>query len=183
MPERFSLIGEPQSGPVVLVEYSPDWPRRFALERRRLGRVLGNWALRIEHIGSTAVPELAAKPIVDILVAVADLAEIDAIVPALALAGYAPRVIEPGHRMFRNEPCDVHVHLWSDLAEVERHLVFRDRLRASDEERALYQSTKLELAPHNWASRDEYAEAKTAVIADIMARIALQSRSRSEGKK
>jgi len=170
MPGPFSIIGPPDSGPVELVEYRREWPSRFAAERERLDGVLGSLALSIAHIGSTAVPGLAAKPIVDIAVLVEKLTEVDARVDALASVGYTLRVTEDGHRMFRTAPHAVHAHFWESQSEFERHLLFRDRLRASPQDRALYERVKRELAKRNWASRNDYAEAKTETIAAILSR-------------
>jgi GrpB-like predicted nucleotidyltransferase (UPF0157 family) len=170
MPGPFSHPGPPDAGPVELVEYRREWPARFAAERERLDRVLGDFALSIAHIGSTAVPGLAAKPIVDVGVLVEHLEGVDARVEALAAAGYTLRVSEPGHRMFRTAPHRVHVHFWAKQSEFERHLLFRDRLRASPQDRELYERVKRELAKRNWASRNDYAEAKTQTIAAILSR-------------
>ncbi|HTU81084.1 MAG TPA: GrpB family protein [Candidatus Acidoferrales bacterium] len=164
-----SIFGPRERGPVTLVEYDPAWPARFAAERERLLRALGAVALKIEHIGSTAVAGLAAKPIVDILVQV-HACDYDGAVASIESAGYVLRVLEPGHRLLRTPQCDVHVHLWDDPADVRRHLAFRDRLRRDPHDRARYEARKRELAPRNWASRDEYADAKSAVIAEILAR-------------
>ena len=126
----FRLIGGPEGGRVRLSPYRPEWTERFAAERERIAAALGPSAEQIEHIGSTSVPGLDAKPIVDILVAVADPAD-PAHCSALEGAGYVLRVDEARHRMFRTPERDVHVHLWVTGSEdVTRHLEFRDRLRA-----------------------------------------------------
>jgi GrpB-like predicted nucleotidyltransferase (UPF0157 family) len=156
---------------VVIADYDPAWPERFAAERERIRAALGPQALRIEHIGSTSVPGLAAKPIVDILVGVADPDDAAALDPALAAAGYELRVLEPGHRMFRTPAHDVHVHVWRDDGpEVARYLAFRDRLRSSPEDRAAYESRKRELAAREWEEMNFYAEAKSDVVEAIIAR-------------
>jgi GrpB-like predicted nucleotidyltransferase (UPF0157 family) len=168
MPGPFSLIGPPDSGPIELVEYRNEWPVRFAAERERLAAVLGDVAQSIAHFGSTAVPGLVAKPTVDIAILVNDLCAVDE--QALASVGYMPRIREPGHSMFRTAPHSVHAHFWSLQSEFERHLLFRDRLRASPQDRALYEGVKRELAKRNWASRNDYAEAKSETIAAILSR-------------
>jgi GrpB-like predicted nucleotidyltransferase (UPF0157 family) len=122
-------------------------------------------------MGSTAVPGLAAKPIVDVLVTVDDPEDDAVIVPALHAAGYELRVREPGHRMFRTPARDVHVHLWSDRdPQVDRHLRFRDRLRSSPEDRAAYERLKRALATRDWRDMNDYADAKGPLIEEILAR-------------
>lgn len=165
------LIGGREERELVIVDYSPDWPRRFKEERERIVTALGAVARRIEHVGSTAVPGLAAKPIVDVLVTVEDLEAEEAYVPALERAGYVLRVREPGHRMFRTPERDVHIHIWRSGSEDERrHLVFRDRLRRSPEDRLEYERAKRELAGR-WRDMNYYAHAKSSVIDRIMERV------------
>jgi GrpB-like predicted nucleotidyltransferase (UPF0157 family) len=106
------LIGGREKREIVIVDYDATWPARFEAERARVQQALGACALRIEHIGSTAVPGLAAKPIVDLLVTLEDLDDVTATVAALTAVGYELRVREPGHRMFRTPQHDVHVHIW-----------------------------------------------------------------------
>jgi GrpB-like predicted nucleotidyltransferase (UPF0157 family) len=134
---------------------------------------LGRAALRIEHIGSTSVPGLAAKPIIDILVVVADSADEAAYLPQLEAAGYALRVREPDwneHRMFRTPERDVHVHIYSaGCPEIERNLTFRDRLRRNSDDRKRYHEMKRELAANDWFDMNAYAQAKTEVIESILA--------------
>ena len=103
------LIGGRERREIVIAEYDPQWPGRFDAERERIGSALGDAALRIEHIGSTSVPGLAAKPIVDVLVAVSDVSDESSYGPALERAGYELRVREPEHRMYRTPERDVHV--------------------------------------------------------------------------
>ncbi|HVX29563.1 MAG TPA: GrpB family protein [Nitrolancea sp.] len=177
------LIGGRESRPIVIVDYDPDWPQRFAQERARILEALGTRAQLVEHIGSTSVPGLAAKPIIDILVTV-DAAEIDddqRLVTDLAAVGYVLRVREPDHRMFRTPERDVHIHVFpKGSGEIERHLLLRDRLRRSDEDRELYAATKRELAQREWSDMNYYAEAKTDVIQAILRR-AREDRERGIG--
>lgn len=105
------LVGGREPRAIVIVDYDARWPGRFAAHRDRVARTLGPMACSIEHIGSTAVPGLAAKPIIDLLVAVKDPEEESVMVPAMAAAGYQLRVREPGHRMFRTPERDVHPRL------------------------------------------------------------------------
>jgi GrpB-like predicted nucleotidyltransferase (UPF0157 family) len=163
------LIGGREKRQITIVDYDSAWPKRFALERDRIRRALGTSALRIEHIGSTAVPGLAAKPIVDVLVAVADPDDETVTAAALESVGYELRVREPGHRMLRTPERDVHVHIWRDSdPEVERHLRFRDQLRRSPEDRHAYEQLKRELATREWADMNAYAEAKGELIEAIL---------------
>jgi GrpB-like predicted nucleotidyltransferase (UPF0157 family) len=159
------LVGGRERRRIVIADYDPAWPRRFAVERDRIAAALGERALRIEHVGSTAVEGLAAKPIVDILVEVASLDGVD-----LQPAGYVLRVREEDHRMFRTPALDVHVHVWpSGHPDIADQLGFRDRLRASPEDRAAYEALKRELATRDWPDMNRYAEAKGALIRAIRA--------------
>jgi GrpB-like predicted nucleotidyltransferase (UPF0157 family) len=163
------IIGERDGSTVRIVDYDPAWPARFEVERGRIARALGPVARRIEHVGSTAVPGLPAKPVVDIMVTVDDPDDDLAFVPALIGAGYPLRVIEPEHRMFRTPTRDVHVHLWrADSDDERRHLLFRDRLRASSEDRVRYETVKRELAAREWEDSNDYADAKSEVVTEIM---------------
>ncbi len=158
---------------VVLAEYDPQWPVRFAARAADLRRILGDRARLIEHIGSTSVPGLAAKPIVDIVVGIDDPDDEPAYLPDLEAAGYEVRVREPGHRCLRiGEPDEqVNLHCYPpDDVETRRYLAFRDRLRASDADRDLYERTKRELAEREWRDINYYAEAKWPVIREILGR-------------
>jgi GrpB-like predicted nucleotidyltransferase (UPF0157 family)/GNAT superfamily N-acetyltransferase len=169
-PDATVFIGGAEPAVIILAEYAPAWPRRFEGERSRIAKALGGTAKKIDHIGSTAVPGLAAKPIIDILVSVEDVEEEEAYVPRLQSAGYVLRVWGPGHRMFRTPAKDVHVHIWSEPAEIERHIAFRDWLRANEKDRQRYERVKRKLTEHDWSDSNEYAEAKNDIIAEIMAR-------------
>lgn len=165
-----ALVGGREPRAIVIVEYDPGWPERYERERERIVSALGERAVSVEHVGSTAVPGLAAKPIVDVLVAVDD--PDDAVVLERLLdAGYELRVVEPGHRMVRTPELDVHVHVWGvGDGEVARLLAFRERLRASGADRAEYERLKRELARRAWADMNEYADAKGPLIEAILAR-------------
>ncbi len=125
----------------------------------------------IEHIGSTSVPGLGAKPIIDVLVAVDDVEDEASYRPALEGVGYVLRVREPDHRMFRTPERDVHVHLWpAGSADVPRHLLFRDWLRVDERDRRAYEGLKRLLAESDFEDMNEYADAKGELIAEIMVR-------------
>lgn len=164
-------MGGREQRAIVIVEYDASWPERFVAHRDRVARALGPMAGSIEHIGSTAVPGLAAKPIIDLLVAVNDPDEESLMVPAMQAAGYHLRVREPGHRMFRTPERDVHVHVWKHAdPEISRHRRFRDRLRSCGEDRAAYGRLKRELATEGWADMNQYADAKSQLIDQILSR-------------
>jgi len=167
------LIGGPEKVRVRLADYDNDWPRQFAKHAKTISLALGDVALLIEHIGSTSVPGLAAKPIIDILVVVQDSTDESVYVPRLEAAGYVLRVREPDwheHRMFRTPENDVHVHVYSTgCPEIQRNLAFRDRLRTNDDDRCRYEQTKRELATQDWADVNDYAAAKTQTIEEILA--------------
>ena len=176
---REVIIGEVESPAIVIANYDPAWPGRFRREAAKIQAALGEAALAIEHIGSTSVPGLVAKPIVDILVVVEDSSDEASYVPALESAGYILRVREPDfdeHRMFRSPAKDVHVHFYSSGSpEIERYLLLRDHLRENEEDRELYARTKRNLASRDWPSMQHYAEAKTEVIEGIITRAAARS--------
>src|SRR3712207_4494860 len=163
---------EPHNAPIALAAYDPDWPRLFDREADRLGSVLGNEALRIEQVGSTSVPGLMAKPIVDILLVVLNSADEPCYVPQLQAAGYVMRIREPEwfeHRLFRGPDTAINLHVFSSgAAEVERMLRFRDRLRDDDAARERYVHAKRDLAERTWRHVQDYADAKTAVVNEIL---------------
>jgi GrpB-like predicted nucleotidyltransferase (UPF0157 family) len=165
---------QPLSGPIVLVDYNPAWPLRFGEEANRIRSALGGAALRVEHTGSTSVPGLPAKPIIDITLAVADSASEAEYSPALEGTGYRLRICEPGwyeHRMFQSPEANVNIHVFSaDCPEIDRMLAFRDWLRINPADRELYARSKRVLARQNWKYIQEYADAKTAVIEEILSR-------------
>ena len=166
-----TILGERDGSSVRIVDYDPGWPVRFDAERDRIVSALGSVARRVEHIGSTSVPGLAAKPVVDVMVTVDDPDDDLAFVPALIGAGYPLRVIEPGHRMFRTPARDVHVHLWRAGSDDERrHLLFRDWLRENADDRGHYESVKRDLASRRWVDSNHYADAKTEVVTEITGR-------------
>ena len=176
--ERFrpSTFGEPtvHDGPIELAEYDREWPDRFASEARRIRVALGAEALVVEHVGSTSVPGLAAKPVIDIVLVVSDSSNEPTYVPAMGSAGYALRIREPDwyeHRLLVLDEPRVQVHVFSkDCVEVSRMLAFRDRLRADDADRTLYETTKRRLAARRWRYVQDYADAKATVVEEILTR-------------
>jgi GrpB-like predicted nucleotidyltransferase (UPF0157 family) len=173
---RQAHVGEPPrlDSQITLLPYDPRWPEHFAHEAARIRAALGDRALCIEHVGSTSVPGLVAKPIIDILLVVADSADEAAYVPALEAAGYVLRIREPEwhqHRMFKGPAVDLNLHVFTaGSPEIERLLLVRDRLRESDADRELYARIKQQLASQHWAYVQNYADAKSAVVEGIIAR-------------
>ena len=173
---RAHTIGELKqlSGPIAIAEYDPRWPEWFEREAARIRAALGGKALRIEHCGSTSVPGLAAKPVIDVLLVVADPADEAAYAPPLEAAGYVLRIREPEwhqHRMFKGPDTDINLHVFSPgCPEIDRMLAFRDWLRRNEADRELYARTKMALAQREWKYVQNYADAKTAVVEEILAR-------------
>lgn len=165
------LVGGVEQRELLVVPYDIRWPERFELQRRIIDVALGGTDVTVTHIGSTSVPGLAAKAIIDVLVTVADItAEEDYLAPLLG-AGYELRTREPGHRMVRTPERDVHVHILehSDPRGAD-YLLLRDRLRTNAADRELYAKTKHALAAQDWPDMNAYADAKTDVIEAIKGR-------------
>jgi GrpB-like predicted nucleotidyltransferase (UPF0157 family) len=163
----------PSTGPIVLAEYDPEWPELYRREEQRIRAALGPAACLIEHVGSTSVPGLAAKPRIDIVLAVPDSAAEPAYLLPLERAGYVLCIREPGwneHRMFKGPDTDVNLHVFSSgCPEVGRMIAFRDRLRTHPTDRARYEQLKRSLATRSWRFVQEYADAKTDLIRAILA--------------
>jgi len=161
-------------GPITLVDYDPDWPVLYEREATRVRGLLGDRVRLLEHVGSTSVPGLPAKPIIDMLLAVPDSADEPAYVPSMEAGGYVVRIREPDwheHRVFKGPDADVNLHTFSDgSSEIARMLAFRDRLRTHDDERERYLSTKRELAARHWVYIQDYADAKGEVVEGIIER-------------
>ena len=171
-----NTVGErrPHNAPVTLVEYDLRWPELFAQEVERVRSALGDTALRVEHVGSTSVPGLCAKPIIDMLLVVQNSADEPSYVPNLEAAGYTLRIREPEwfeHRVFKGPDIAINLHVFSVRAsEIDRMLRFRDWLRANDADRDIYARAKRGLAPRVWRHVQHYADAQTPVIQEIMDR-------------
>lgn len=165
------IVGGAEPLRVGIVRYRDEWVREFEEHRGRIMAALGERAIAVEHIGSTSVPGLAAKPIVDIVVAVADVTDERAYLEPLLESGYVLRVREPGHRLVRTSERDVHVHVYRDGdPAVDAYLLLRDRLRTHAGDRALYESVKEHLMTRAWDDMNAYSEAKTEVIQGILDR-------------
>ena len=173
-----ALVGDPPAswgGRVVLSPYDPGWALRFADAAGLVTAALGGSVLAVEHVGSTSVPGLAAKPIIDIDLVVADTNDESRYVPALTAIGYRLLLREPwwhGHRMFVPATEDVHLHVWPpDSPEITRHRLLRDWLRTHPDDRDLYADTKRRLAAETAENPGDYTMAKSDVIDAIFARI------------
>ncbi|WP_410618963.1 GrpB family protein [Amycolatopsis sp. cmx-8-4] len=168
--------GEPPKldSTVTLVDYDPEWPKAFEREAERIRGVLGEQVLALEHVGSTSVPGLCAKPCVDIYLEVPDSDDESAYVPALEGVGYRLVIREPDwekHRCFKGPDTNINLHTYSPgNGQAARYRLFRDRLRSHPEERELYAAKKRELAAREWKYIQNYADAKTEVVEEILAR-------------
>jgi GrpB-like predicted nucleotidyltransferase (UPF0157 family) len=168
--------GEPTqlNGPVHLAEYDPAWPELFAREEAKIRGALGDLVVEIHHVGSTSVPGLAAKPIIDICLVVPDTTDEPAYVPALEAVDYVLRAREPAwfeHRLFKGHDPSVNLHVYpAGCLEIERYLLFRDRLRTHPEELDAYLAAKRELAARTWTYVQHYADAKSEVVEAIIGR-------------
>jgi GrpB-like predicted nucleotidyltransferase (UPF0157 family) len=165
------LVGGVEKSALVLRDHDPTWAETYAQHERRIRSVLGAAAVQVEHIGSTSVPGLAAKPIIDVLVTVEDITAEEDYLDQLVGAGYELRVREPGHRLVRTPARDAHVHVLQvgDPAAAD-YLLFRDRLRSDPEDRREYERTKRALIEQDWPDMNAYADAKTDVITGIKKR-------------
>ncbi len=175
-------VGElkPHDAPITLVEYDHAWPENFAREAKRIKAALGERALMVEHIGSTSVPGLVAKPIIDILLVVADSADEPSYVPALEAVGYVLRIREPDwhqHRLFKGPDTNINLHVFTTGSEeIRRVLILRDWLRTNEADRQLYARTKQSLASRKWKYVQNYADAKSEVVNAILARAQVSGR-------
>jgi GrpB-like predicted nucleotidyltransferase (UPF0157 family) len=164
----------PEYQEIVIADYDPEWPRWFERAAGEIRAALGETALEVHHVGSTSVPGLAAKPLIDISMVVPDTTAEEAYVPPLEAIGYELRVREPDwyeHRLLRGFDPPVNLHVFSpNCEEVERGVRFRDWLGTHDDDRDLYERTKRELAAKEWKYVQNYADAKSAVIQEILAR-------------
>jgi GrpB-like predicted nucleotidyltransferase (UPF0157 family) len=167
-------LAEVLNGPVLLAAYDPAWPTAYEALAILIDGALGPDVGALHHAGSTSVPGLAAKPIIDLILEVADSADEEAYVPALEAAGFTFAHREPewfGHRLMRFVAPKANLHIFSyGCPETVRMIAFRDHLRRDAADRALYEQTKRTLAARSWRIVQDYADAKTEVVAQIMSR-------------
>jgi GrpB-like predicted nucleotidyltransferase (UPF0157 family) len=179
---RAVTIGEvtPLNGTIPLAPYNLEWPAMYARLEQQIRDVLGAKVLLLEHVSSTSIPGLSAKPTIDMVLAVEDSADEISYVPPLVAAGYMLRIREPErfeHRLLKSPVIDGNLHVFSQACEeIDRMLAFRDRLRSSDADRRLYERTKKELAARRWKYVQNYADAKSHVVRDILTRARAPSR-------
>src|SRR5216683_285302 len=173
---RQVAVGElkPFESSITLVEYDPVWPGNFAREAQRIKAALGGRAIEVEHVGSTSVPGLIAKPIIDILLVVADSADEPSYVPALEAAGYVLQIREPDwhqHRLFKGPDININLHVFTQGSEeIRRTLLLRDWLRTNKADRELYARTKRDLASREWKYVQNYADPKSEFVKTILER-------------
>ena len=175
------IAGPPRlDGPVTIVDYDPEWPALFTREEARIRSILGDRVVELHHTGSTSVPGLAAKPIIDITMVVPDSSDEPAYVPDLEAAGYRLVIREPEwheHRVFKGPDTNINLHTFSPGApEIARMVGFRDWLRTHPADRDLYERTKRDLAARTWGYVQNYADAKTEVVEEIVGRAGLPPR-------
>jgi GrpB-like predicted nucleotidyltransferase (UPF0157 family) len=159
---------------VLIQDYDPAWPDAFSRLAARIKAALGGLAVAVEHIGSTAVPGLAAKPIIDLDVALSSPADLPETIRLLATIGYAHEgdLGIVGREAFRPPPGEPRHHLYVLIAganELQRHLAFRDALRANSGLRNEYAALKRSLAKAYKDDRSAYTEAKSAFITSVVA--------------
>ncbi|HVM98586.1 MAG TPA: GrpB family protein [Caulobacteraceae bacterium] len=171
---RVSGTVTPHNAQVYLAPYDPTWPAQYEGEAAKIRAALGEAALVLEHVGSTSIPGIPAKPIIDILLAVSDSSDENAYVPALTAQGYRLHLREPDweqHRVMKGETPWVNLHVFTvGSREIERMVAFRDRCRTHPEELKLYLETKQALARQVWRHVQHYANAKGEVVEAIIAR-------------
>lgn len=169
---------------VLLAGPDPGWATTGGSLVAAVRAALGDRAQLVAHVGSTSVPRLAAKPVYDLVLTVEDPGDEDAYVPALEPLGYRLHLREPEwheHRLLKHDDPAVNLHVFgAGSPEADRMLAFRDHLRADERDRLLYEKTKRELAAREWAVTQDYADAKSDVVAEIMPR-ALDRPRRVEG--
>jgi len=176
-PGESPWVVEPQARPITVVEYDPAWPDVFAAIETQLRTALGPRALDIVHVGSTAVPGLPAKPIIDIELIVADPAREPEWLPPLEAIGFVHTVREPWwyeHRMVKAADHSANVHVFGpDSPEPWKQRIFRDHLRRDAGDREVYAEAKRAAAASATAAHEtvmEYNRRKQAVIREIYAR-------------
>lgn len=161
-------------GRIRVVDYDPQWPALFEREAARLREVLGAKALQIEHVGSTSVPGLPAKPIIDIDLCVENSADEAAYLPALEAAGYRLTVREPEwleHRLFKGPDTNINLHVFTlGNDETARHIIFREWLKKNEADRHAYAALKQELSQRDYEYMFQYNNDKAALIREILAR-------------
>ena len=170
-------IGKPQSAKdgITIVDYDPNWPIVFESLKKDIDHVLNDIPHKVEHCGSTSVPGLCAKPIIDMVLTISNPKKEDAYVPLLQGLGYRLRIREDDwydHRMLKLNQPQVNLHVFGfNCPEVKRMLDFRDWLTTHPDDMALYGSTKRRLASQSFEYVQDYADAKSDVVSTIFSHI------------
>jgi GrpB-like predicted nucleotidyltransferase (UPF0157 family) len=173
---RTVTIGErkPHNNTIHLASYDPNWPLLFERLANRVRNSLSGKVILLEHVGSTSIPNLSAKPVIDMILAVVDSTEEPSYVPPLEAEGFELRIREPDwfeHRLLRASDVNSNLHVFSaGCEEIDRMLTFRNWLRIHDADRRLYETRKRELAARTWKHVQNYADAKSEVIENILVR-------------
>ena len=159
--------------PIIIEDYNPLWPRLFETVRSRVASCLDGLTAAIEHVGSTAVPGLPAKPIIDIDVLLRSATDLPLVIARLASAGYEHRgdLGVAGREAFRTPPGDIphHLYVCPPLShEFRRHVIFRDYLRNHPEQAQHYGQLKRELAARLSGDREAYNQAKWPFVEEIL---------------
>src|SRR5579864_4394673 len=167
-----NILDSTMENPVIVLDYNPNWPRRFQSLRKRIADALGDTASAIEHVGSTAVPDLVAKPIIDIDVLLASETMLPTAIERLTRLGYIHRgnLGVPDREAFRAPAGDPRHHLYvcpPGSAEFRRHMAFRDYLRAHPEEAKVYGDLKIALAQRFREDRSAYNAAKSEFVEEL----------------
>lgn len=178
-PDDEPWVGNPPpTVPISVVEYDPAWPSVFEVQADRIRDALGDRVIALEHVGSTSVPGLAAKPVIDIDLTVVDSSDESAYVPVLEAMGFVLRIREPNwhqHRCLFEEDPRTNLHVWCPgSAEAIRHRMFRDWLRTQPDDLALYAATKRASADETNSAGEAvmaYNQRKQPVIRDILDRM------------
>lgn len=167
------------SSRIQIVDYDPTWPEQFQREASRVRAMLGDRVVMLEHTGSTSVPGLGAKNIIDMLLILRDSSDETTYVPDLESAGYVLVIREADwneHRVFKGPDTNINLHVLSEgCPEIARVLGFRNWLRTHPDDRDRYEQTKRELSRRDWRYVQNYADAKTEIVEDIIARASAES--------
>jgi len=155
---------------IEIVPHNPGWAQKYSEEAALLSSIFGGLTLSIHHIGSTAIPSILAKPVIDIMIVVAEIESVEAYNPAMIAAGYVPRGEAgiPNRRFFRKDTEEIrshHVHIYPQGDEnIATHLNFRDYLRVHPDEARAYSQLKEKLAEEFRYDSENYTESKTDFV-------------------
>jgi GrpB-like predicted nucleotidyltransferase (UPF0157 family) len=170
------------AAPVVITDYNPHWPIMYEEEKSRILGVIEHKVVNIEHIGSTAVPGLGAKPIIDIMAGFHRLSDAEECIEPLQTIGYEyspPSIAGIPERRYLNK-ANYHLHMVEVTSDFwKRHLLFRDSLRTHPEVAQQYLELKKDLAARHGTERESYTEAKTSFIEQVVERARAENKTNS----